>query len=98
MAIAENVNLIGAIELWKDRIKRQRNPTIRKRNNNSDERKEEWKQEKNVSQMMKMTEEDTKGAVWQKLLPAERGVRINIVSSHPQSSTEKQVTINPAIR
>lgn len=44
--------------------------------------------------MMKMAEEDTKAAVWQKLLPAERGVRINIVSSHPPSADQKQVKFN----
>ena len=43
---------------------------------------------------MKMAEEDTKAAVWQKLLPAERGVRINIVSSHPPSADQKQVKFN----
>jgi len=43
--------------------------------------------------MLKMAKEDTKGAVWQKLLPAERCVRINIVSSHPQSAAEKKVEV-----
>ena len=39
-----------------------------------------------------MVEEETKGAVWQKLLPIEHGVRINVASIHPSaSSADKDV-------
>jgi len=34
-----------------------------------------------------MVEEETKGAVWQKLLPIEHGVRINVASIHPSASS-----------